>query len=390
MIFINGKCSFAKIMTDEIDQTTRDQIQQLVDQPMFKDDKIVIMPDCHAGAGCVIGFTSMLGKYVVPNLIGVDIGCGVIGYNLGQVDSDFEKLDAFIKTNIPSGKAHRTEIPIHKDIEGFVDTNAFCLSRDDSGGKLFHPDKVLRQLGTLGGGNHFIEVGVSDEGDHWLFVHTGSRNFGYTIAKHHQKMAKQGTDAYFSPVGRNLEFIPEHSSGFCGYLRDMTVAQEFAKLNREIIVTEIIEKFFAQTFCRDNVIESVHNYIGVTEVTKAFHKRIIRKGAISACHGERCLIPFNMRDGVAICVGKGNPDWNFSAPHGAGRIMSRTQAREVVDADLLDAEMKDHGIYTTTAKLAPDEAPQAYKNKEDIIRHIAPTVDIGSFVKPVYNFKASE
>ncbi len=382
MITLKGKYNSANIMIDELDQETISQIYSFLNHPAFAHTYIAIMPDCHAGAGAVIGFTAKMNEYVIPNVVGVDIGCGVLAYPLNVESIDFKALDNYIKKNVPSGfNIRSTDEKMvtgkkPKDYFGKVDQNIFDLA-GHTGQDI---SKVTGSIGTLGGGNHFIEVDQTDEGQYWLLIHSGSRNFGLRVANHYQGKAKEllktmfiGADAY-----KNLEYLPV-GFGAEDYLEAMQIAQLYAKMNRGVMA-EVILKFFNQSAYDPNAIETVHNYIN-------FDDKIVRKGAVSAHLGERLVIPFNMRDGVAICTGKGNSKWNESAPHGAGRILSRRKAKETLSMDEFKAEME--GIYTTTATPDTiDESPMAYKDKEVIVEAIAETVDIDFMMKPVYNFKA--
>ncbi len=377
-----GKYNSANVMIDELDQETISQIYSFLNHPAFAHTYIAIMPDCHAGAGAVIGFTAKMNEYVIPNVVGVDIGCGVLAYPLKVESIDFKALDKYIKQNVPSGfNIRSTDEKMvtgkkPKDYIGKSDQDILDLAgktgQDQS--------KVIGSIGTLGGGNHFIEIDKTDEGQYWLLIHSGSRNFGLRVANHYQGKAKEllktmfvGADAY-----KNLEYLPV-GFGAEEYLEAMNLAQLYAKMNRGVMA-EVILKFFDQSAWDTNAIESVHNYIN-------FEDKIVRKGAVSAHLGERLLIPFNMRDGVAVCVGKGNTKWNESAPHGAGRILSRRKAKETLSMDEFKSEME--GIYTTTATQETiDESPMAYKDKETIVQAIGETVDIEFMMKPVYNFKA--
>jgi RNA-splicing ligase RtcB len=374
---IKGKYNIAKIMIDEIDEVTRKQIQEFLNHPGFKDMKISIMPDCHEGTGAVIGFTATMNNYIIPNIVGVDIGCGVLATNLGKIEIDFAKLDDFIKHHIPSGFSHRK-----KESDYLCSKkNADWISkiRDICATTVQNEKDVFKQIGTLGGGNHFIEIDQDENGDSWLVVHSGSRNFGLQVATYYQKKAKSfiKRERLNEKRYKDWEFlIYEH--GGSEYLDAMKVAQEFAKHNRICIANIITGDFFGIEVQR--TIESIHNYIG--------GDKIIRKGAISAHKDEELIIPFNMRDGLMIGKGKGNEEWNYSAPHGAGRIMSRRQAKK----SLLPYDFKKamSGIYTSTATIETiDEAPMVYKDKEVIINAIKDTVEPESFIKAVYNYKAN-
>jgi RNA-splicing ligase RtcB len=382
MITLKGKYNTALVMIDVIDETTKIQIEGFLNHPAFAHSFIVIMPDCHAGAGSVIGTTMKMNAYIIPNVVGVDIGCGVLTINLGKLEINLKELDDFIKKNIPSGFAHRQIPLLDEGILEMIDT-CFVGRMANSLGRIDEDfEKVLCQLGTLGGGNHFIEIDEDTSENKWLTIHTGSRNFGLKIAKYHQKIAKEKLESYFieSELYKGLEYLPLDSLEGQDYINDMKTAQRFAQLNRDCIANEIISGFFKQSFGSQYKIESIHNYIN-------FEDKIIRKGAIQANIGQRLIIPFNMRDGVAVCTGKGNSKWNNSAPHGAGRIMSRTRAKKELQLDMFKREMD--GIYTTTADQGTiDESPMAYKDKDLIIEAVKETVSIDFLIKPIYNFKA--
>ena len=404
-----------KIFTDNIEQEAIDQINTLLEQPAFADCKVRIMPDVHAGAGCVIGFTADLGDKVIPNIVGVDIGCGMLTAELGRIDGsdnsivdyvtdiDYEKLDNVIRTCIPSGRNVHEEV---KDV--FLELKKLrCYS------KLKNVDWLERSMGTLGGGNHFIEIDEGFEGRKYLVIHTGSRNLGKQVADYYQNLAVElmiGKDklaseqdkliAEYKEQGRSSEIqdaikelrntwrnknndIPKELCYLTGkyrddYIYDMKICQRFAKQNRLMIALKIMLRM---GWCAIDLFETVHNYID--------DSNMIRKGAISAKNGEKVLIPINMRDGCIIGVGKGNEDWNYSAPHGAGRIMSRNKARESISMESFRESME--GIYTTSVcESTIDESPMAYKPMDEIIENIKDTVDISEIIKPVYNFKASE
>ena len=390
MITYTGKYNSANVMIDEIDEETVKQIYSFLNHPAFAETYVAIMPDCHAGAGAVIGFTARMNDYVIPNVVGVDIGCGVLAYKLGKIDIDFVKLDNFIKRHIPSGFSIRSagermfnRMKPSEMLSRTLQSDVIRLSEKTGQ----ETSKVLGSIGTLGGGNHFIEVDVTDDGEYWLVVHSGSRNFGLRVANYYQNKAKKllkqefdGASAY-----KGLEYLPvsdDEASMGVDYLDAMQVAQNYASVNRETMAILILEYLFKDLRGKSfEVVSSTHNYID-------FVDDIIRKGAVSARRDERLIIPFNMRDGIAICRGKGNPEWNFSAPHGAGRILSRRKAKETLSLDEFTAQME--GIYTTTATQDTiDESPMAYKDTETIIDAIRETVSIEFMMKPVYNFKAS-
>lgn len=396
-----------KIFTDSIEPEALNQIYTLIKQPAFADCKVRIMPDVHAGKGCVIGLTADLGDKVIPNIVGVDIGCGMLCCEIGKIDIDYAKLDSVIREHIPAGRAVRDE------------KISFCQLED-----LYCKDQLKNRewlkcsLGTLGGGNHFIEVDEDNDGMKYLVIHTGSRNLGKQVAEIYQQMAiddMQGTDklaeeskkliAEYKATGRQKDIqrglaelkrkwqpdklnIPKELCYLTGehremYLHDMKICQEFARVNRRAI-QDIIFYYMGWTFSRSFMerFQTIHNYID-------HDTNIVRKGAISAKAGEKVLIPINMRDGCIIGVGKGNDDWNCSAPHGAGRIMSRSKAKENVSLEEYQESMK--GIYTTSVSQSTiDESPMAYKSMDEILEHIKDTVEIVKIIKPVYNFKASE
>lgn len=394
-----------KIFTDNIEQNALEQINLLMEQEAFKHCKIRIMPDVHAGAGCVIGFTGNLGDKVIPNIVGVDIGCGMLCVELGNVDLDLERLDNVIKQYVPSGFEVHNERKIK--FNKLQELKCYRELRDTK--------RLERSLGTLGGGNHFIEIDVDEDNNKYLVIHTGSRNLGKQVAEYYQELANQilnyGKQEYldrkdnlikeYKEQGRKQEIsyaleelkkeylvnknrIPKDLAYLEGqykddYLHDMEICQEFAKLNREMISHQIL---IALDIGFKSMFETIHNYI-------SFEDNIVRKGAISAKKGEKVLIPMNMRDGCIIGVGKGNEDWNCSAPHGAGRIMSIMEAKEKLKVEDFQNEMK--GIYTTTAtEETLDEAPMVYKPIQEIISNIQDTIEIVKIIKPIYNFKAGE
>ena len=414
----------AKVFTDDIEQNAVEQIKQLLAVDVFGGCKIRIMPDVHAGAGCVIGFTGDLGERVIPNIVGVDIGCGIyVRPFVCRKDIDWHTLNGFIVHNIPSGRDCRNgdcaALPV-KYMDGYREAKeivkALRCNRELNDAKLLY-----KSVGTLGGGNHFIEVDRDEAGMYYLVVHTGSRNLGKQVAKIYQKLAvkcqsgwaelmqvQERMIAEYKAAGRKDELqeairqlhcsfktrrpaVPQELSYLEGryrddYLNDMRLCQRWAEINRHTITGLIIDWLTGQGFadteaCLEEPFESVHNYIGADN--------IIRKGAIAAYEGQRCIIPINMRDGSLICVGKGNADWNCSAPHGAGRRMSRAEAFRTVSLD--DYALSMQGIYTeSVSEETKDEAPIVYKPKEEIIENIRDTVTVVNIIKPVYNFKAAE
>ena len=397
-----------KIFTDDIEQEAVNQINELLNQEAFKDSKIRIMPDVHAGKGCVIGFTGNLGDKVIPNIVGVDIGCGMLCVELGNIDLDLERLDKIIREYVPSG------FEVHDERKyKFLELQDLKCYRE-----LKDTKRLERSIGTLGGGNHFIEIDIDENNNKYLVIHTGSRNLGKQVAEYYQELANQlcnyNIGEYkekqqeliktYKEHDRKQEIqsaliklkeeykidhkkIPKDLAYLEGqyrkdYLHDMKICQEFASFNRKNIAIEIMKHLNCALSFPGNNFETIHNYI-------SFEDNIVRKGAISAKKDEMVLIPMNMRDGCIIGVGKGNDDWNQSAPHGAGRIMSRMKAKETFNLDEYKESMKD--IYTTSInENTIDEAPFVYKPMQEIIDNIGDTVDIIKIIKPIYNFKASD
>ena len=388
---IKGMYSSAKIFTDIIDEKAVEQIQTLCNQEFTKDAKIRIMPDAHAGVGCVIGFTANLGELVIPNIVGVDIGCGMLTVDLKDSQIDLEKLDQIIRKYIPSGTS------VHS-------------------GRIMRFDKLQeRSIGTLGGGNHFIEVDVDENNHSYLVIHTGSRNLGKQVAQYYQNLAydlmagkddlllkqeqlivdykKQGRKDELQEAIKELRknFIakevqlPKELCYLSGkyrdqYLHDMAICQEYATLNRQMIAKIILKQLLDRSLEEFDYFETIHNYIDHDE-------NIMRKGAVSAKLNEKILIPINMRDGSLICLGKGNEEWNQSAPHGAGRLYSRQKAKELFSLNEFEDQMQ--GIYSTSINQHTlDECPMAYKSMDDIVNNIGETATIIQVIKPIYNFKA--
>jgi len=373
---ISGKFNHAIVTIDTIDESTRLQIQKMVDNPSFRDTKIVIMPDCHAGAAVCIGFTMMpIRDRIIPDIVGVDIGCGMLSRKFDIEEFDVKAFDLFIKENIPCGFSVHKEFSEHEHCKDFQEIFSDLARRIGIEG-----DRHLRSIGTLGGGNHFIEAGFSSiDKKLWVTIHSGSRNFGLRTAQHHGLAAKNFCEKHGIDVS-GVPFLIVSTPEGQEYLADQKTCVQFARLNRSSMMRKI-ETFFGGNAL--DQIESIHNFIS--------EDGIIRKGATPAYADQLLIIPFNMRDGLAICVGKGNKDYNFSAPHGAGRLLSRSKAKEILDVKLFQKEMKEAGVYTTTAEESTlDESPSAYKDKEIILQNIAETVDVIEFVKPVYNFKAGE
>ncbi len=401
-MMIEGRYNTAICYAEIIEDEAREQIKRMCDYPFTAGSKIRIMPDVHAGAGCTIGTTMTITQKAVPNIVGVDIGCGMFTVNLGCGEIDLAAFDEAAHY-VPSGFNVWSRKQKNFDL-----TRLHCYSG------LARPDRIGKSLGTLGGGNHFIEIDRSNDGTNYLVIHTGSRNLGHQVAKIYQHIAitlehddskylreraelirtykEQGRqreiEEALSHIKREECTTPEDLCGLEGeyladYLHDIKICQEFARLNRETIAEILLERagMLEHGIHSLDAFHTTHNYIDTDSM-------ILRKGAISAYSGERVLIPINMRDGSILAIGKGNPEWNYSAPHGAGRVMSRHSAKESLSmAEYLDA-MK--GIYTTSVnENTLDESPMAYKPIESIINVIGDTVDVIEVIRPVYNFKAS-
>ena len=399
MLEIRGRMNTAICYAKVIEQEAVEQIRRMCDHEFTQGSRIRIMPDVHAGKGCTVGTTMTIQDKVVPNIVGVDIGCGMYTVTLGKEALDLERLDAAAHF-IPSGMNVWEERQ-----EPFDLTQLRCYP------ELKHITRLECSLGTLGGGNHFIEVDVAGDGTQFLVVHSGSRNLGKQVAEHYQRLAidlNKGKEEYltrrgalieeYKAAGREKEIqaalkklhrksrkatMPEdlcflYGSYLEDYLHDVELCQRFARRSRERMAEILLERTGLEG--RD-AFHTIHNYIDTRE-------RILRKGAIAAHAGERVLIPINMRDGSVLAVGKGNPEWNYSAPHGAGRVLSRTAAKAKLDMEEYRREMA--GVYTTSVNEATlDEAPMAYKSLEDIIDVIAESVDVTEVLKPIYNFKAN-
>ncbi len=402
MLQIKGKVNTAICYAKVIEDSAIEQIRRMCDYELTVGSKIRIMPDVHAGKGCTIGTTMTVIDKVCPNIVGVDIGCGMYTVKLAEQKLDFEKIDEachFVPSgmNVWEGRIERFDLTALRCYRSLKDTK-----------------RLERSLGTLGGGNHFIEIDRTVDGTCYLVIHSGSRNLGKQVAELYQQLAidlHMGKEEYFKQKdeiirtykadGRRAEIqdalkelrsnfeahalsVPEdicwlYGSFLDDYLHDVEICQRFARRSREKMAEIILSKTGMTSL---DAFHTIHNYIDTSE-------RILRKGAIAAHTGEKVLIPINMRDGSIIAIGKGNPEWNFSAPHGAGRIMSRSKAKESLNLEAYQAAMQ--GIYTTSVNLSTiDEAPMAYKSLEDIIDVIRESVDIVDIMKPVYNFKASD
>lgn len=404
MLELKGKYNNCKVFTDNVDNETISQLTNLLNQKFTSDSQVRIMSDTHAGKGCVIGTTMTITDRIVPNLVGVDIGCGMRVIKLAEKHLDLPNLDSVIHKYVPAG------FEIHK--EALASSGAADILAP------VNVDKAFKSLGTLGGGNHFIEVDADKNGDYWLVIHTGSRHLGIEVCDYYQSLAyenlklKQHDGKTIQELSRELvvnymkadrkkeiskalkklrsnykathvtvpfELAYLEGQAMQDYLHDMKLAQEHAKINRETIAKQILK--YAKLTAVESF-DTIHNYIDIDN-------KILRKGAISAQTGERVIIPMNMRDGSLICLDKGNPDWNYSAPHGAGRIISRSKAKESISME--DYKESMNGIYTTcVSKDTIDESPMVYKPMQEIMDNIKDTVDIVSVIKPIYNFKAGK
>ena len=400
-IEIKGKVSTALCYVNVVEEDAIEQIKRMCDYPMSEGSQIRIMPDVHVGKGCTIGTTMTVKDRVVPNVVGVDIGCGMYTVNMGKVDIDLERFDDIVYS-IPSG----TGVWEGRQ-ERFDLTKLICYRQ------LKDTKRIERSIGTLGGGNHFIEIDESEDKTKYLVIHSGGRSLGKQVAEIYQKLAvdlDKGIGYYleardeiirsYKEAGRRSEIqealkklkwekenehpsMPEDLCYLSGkyledYLHDIKICQDFARKNREKMAEIILDKANIKAL---EAFHTTHNYIDTDEM-------ILRKGSIAAHKGEKVLIPINMRDGSILALGKGNPDWNYSAPHGAGRLMSRTKAKESLDMDEYKDSMK--GIFTSSVNEGTiDEAPMAYKSINDIIDVIGESVDIIEVIKPIYNFKAS-
>lgn len=388
-----------RIFTENVQADAVNQIYNLISQSPFEGQQVRIMPDVHYGMGCVVGFTSTMGDKIIPNVIGVDIGCGMYTAELGPIDIDYHALDEFIKKNIPAGPNYLKEVDgedIIKKLRCFKELRNF--------------DRLYGSLGTLGGGNHFIEVDADEDGNKYLVIHSGSRNLGLQVAKIYQRIAvdtcknaaaaereqvtaelksqnRQGDiPQAIAEVNAKYAYRTKIPADLCyldgaqmdDYMHDMRLCQQFAERNRAKMARKILS-FLKIYKCAS--FETVHNFID--------EYNIIRKGAIPAHKGQKVLIPMNMRDGCLVCVGKGNDEWNQSAPHGAGRLYSRSQSKDLFTVEEFKRQMD--GIFSSTVSLSTlDESPMAYKPMDEIVSLISPTVDIVKVIKPQYNFKAGE
>lgn len=397
-IEVTGKYNSAKIFTDNVEDEAVAQVINLCNQQYTQGSAIRLMPDIYSGKGCTIGTTMTLNGKVCPNLVGVDIGCGMAVYKLDTKEIDLEKLDYFIHNKIPSGFNVRQH-----ELKKFTSQIDLSKLRCKDAINL---DRAYKSLGSLGGGNHFIEVDKGTDGTLYLIIHSGSRHLGKQVCDYYQQKAIEYHEELFNAnkkkliadckaLGtayhihrlleeRKIHRIPDalaylEGQLFEDYIHDMKIVQRYAELNREAMGYDILSFMELSV---DYYFHTVHNYIDTNSM-------ILRKGAVSAQSGETLLIPINMRDGSLLCRGKGNPDWNYSAPHGAGRLFSRKMAKELIDFDEFEHVMAEAGIYTTSVNMATlDEAPQAYKPIEDIVDKIGHTVNLIDRLLPIYNFKA--
>lgn len=407
MFEITGKYGTAKVYATTVEDECISQIYGFMSSPVVEGCNIAIMPDTHAGKGAAIGFTQMINKEnprVNPNMVGVDIGCGMlvlkISAEAGKIlfnKPGLEKFDKIMHTKVPSGMAHRKTL--HKFAKDFTEIKNLIADADY--------DKELFAMGSLGGGNHFVEIDTDEKGDYYIVIHSGSRHLGIAVAKYWEnkaveyhknnsklkndlinKLKREGREKDIQAeiakiptviVSKDLSYL--EGADVDGYLHDMKICQEFARLNREAMLDVLIEEMgikkrhILDKFC------TIHNYIDI-------ENGILRKGAISLQKDESAIIPINMEYGSLIVTGKGNPDWNFSGPHGAGRLMSRSKAKETLKMEDFKNAMKD--IYTTSVCVSTiDEAPMAYKSADEILENIKENAEVISVIKPIYNFKSS-
>ncbi len=399
MIELNGKYNSAKVFTDSVDQAAVSQIIEFCSQEYSSDSKIRVMPDVHAGMGATVGFTMTVNDKIVPNIVGSDIGCGMETVKIKEKHIELQKLDKFIHEKIPAGFSVREKTHKYFEQADIISLNCF---------EYINTIRTEKGFGTLGGGNHFIEADKDDDGNIYIVVHSGSRHLGLSVASYYQNAAYRALNSCDEEsviqliqklkkdkknqkeIRREVNKlknvkqsnIPKHLSYvsdklFDMYIHDMKIVQEYAKLNRQAIIDDIVKGMKLHI---TEQFSTVHNYVDIKNM-------ILRKGAVSAQLGEKLIIPINMRDGSLICIGKGNEDWNFSAPHGAGRIMSRSDAKNSFTVSEYKKQMS--GVYSTSVgKNTLDECPMAYKSMDDIVDNISPTVDIVRIIKPIYNFKA--
>ena len=412
---LTGKNNTASVFTENIEESAIGQIIGMLNEPITENTTVAIMPDVHAGKGSTIGTTIKLPENrndwkVCPNIVGVDIGCSMRAIRITPTNIDLEKLDKVVHELVPSGhNVHKKAVANIRDIQKMISDLSFRINQK----KTAH---IVKSCGTLGGGNHYIELGTSPDGQYWLTVHSGSRGLGVAVARHHQAIAEANLEnastvsseivRYLTENGRQKDIqnelhqfkVTRHVPDYVNiklqetknkelaylddkelddYLNDIAIAQQYSTISRQLMLYRIAEAMGWEII---DEFESMHNYIDI-------ENGIIRKGATSAQNGERLIIPLNMRDGSIFATGKGNPDWNYSAPHGAGRIMSRSKAKEQISLE--DYQETMTGIYTSSiGESTLDEAPFAYKEAQEIIDNIKDTVTVDMIVKPIYNFKA--
>ncbi len=365
-MILKGKYNTAKVFVDELDPNAKTQIEGMLNEVISENTKIRIMPDVHVGKGSVIGTTMRIQDKVVPNLVGVDIGCGLIVMRLKDRVIDFKTLDQIIKRHIPSGFNIRRST--HQNVNKVDLDDLICKNHVDL-------ERARLSIGTLGGGNHFIEVNEDENYEKYLVIHSGSRNLGKQVAEHYQNLAIKYAKEHKIDIPRDLAYLENQLMK--DYLHDMNIIQKYAYTNRETMAEIIVKHMRFEVL---ETFQTIHNYIDLE------HK-ILRKGAVSAQKDERFIIPFNMADGSVILKGLGNPDWNFSAPHGAGRVMSRAQARRHLK--LKDYQTRVGNVFTTSVSHHTiDEAPQVYKNPKDILKQVKDTAIVEKHLKAIYNFKA--
>jgi RNA-splicing ligase RtcB len=404
-ILLKGACNEALIYARNMEASCEDQLMGYLNHELFSDTKVRIMPDVHVGKGTLVGFTCTRNGFALPSLIGVDIGCGVSAYNVGRRNIHFDKLDVYIRKNIPTGmETHKAmderiaqawELLSSRqdknknvcevysgaqteDSTGSGDAVSFAMFKNElrriAGVQQQPIQRVLASLGTLGGGNHFIEIDKDEEKDNWLLIHSGSRNFGLRIAQYHSMLAIRKT-----PTASPLKYLSGADAE--AYYLDMRIAQQYASLNRMLMAVIIIEGFLKEKMENYGAIDTVHNYVD-------FRDNIIRKGAVSSHEKEEVVIPFSMAEGAVIGIGRGKAEWNYSAPHGAGRKLSRSQSRGL---SLDEYRKRMRGIWSSTiSKQTLDESPMAYKRSKDVLEFIEDTVQITRRLTPRYNFKAED
>lgn len=403
MINLNGKYNEAKVFTDNIDSKAISQIIELCNQEIYKDSKIRIMSDVHAGAGCTIGTTMTIKDKVCCNLVGVDIGCGMLTVKLGNINIDFEELDNIIRLEVPSGMSVFDSVLKGKEKYIFDEILSKLKCKN-----YINVDRAIKSVGTLGGGNHFIEIDQDSEGCKYLIIHTGSRYLGKQVATYYQELAykklsnnrekkleiieKLTREGRQKDIEKELKKIPNskiskqlayvEGEDFNNYINDMKLVQKYAEINRNEIAKVIIDHLITNNINFEiESFQTIHNYIDTDNM-------ILRKGSISAQKNEKVLIPLNMRDGCIIGKGKGNSEWNYSAPHGAGRILSRGKAKELISLEEFKDSMKN--IWSTSVcESTIDESPMSYKPISDILDNIGDSIEIIDIIKPIYNFKAN-